>query len=433
MGPIFSRPLTQATDSDNVSIVSGSPQVAPSPPPASAESPSDESAKPLAVSVSNSSVTSTDLPDGALSPSKVPTVPTNISRVSSAPHDGAPPPPEPCMVSTSPSSVTVTALPDGGPLSPGHDNATAPVGSSNIAGTALPDEGPKTPRIMVDPLDLIALWLSGFSQTILDLSQNESDESNIHEVEEDYKGVLATIEAATVQNLVTIVHTFAPAVSDFLKVVVAGVLAAKLNETNTFEFLMPHTDEQLREWRAKDKVEFPRVVDFTGTTFAKIREGYLAIQEEKSAELNNAASQLDVPMGAAIPSYKIFLSFLRRCRQAYSDMRYMNADMDKDDVKQLLLAKFKRATTCKQFNFTMDELKGQYNAAHNKGKHDKERTKRQEERQKKKVVAEQKTTEDEEQISSKTPTPDACGRNPNKRSNPSGGDQSTSNKRPNRN
>jgi hypothetical protein len=219
-------------------------------------------------------------------------------------------------------------------------------------------------------------------------------------------------------------------------VVVAGVLAAKLNETDTFEFLMPHTDEQLREWRAKDKVEFPRVVDFTGTTFAKIREGYLAIQEEKSAELNNAASQFDVPMEAALPSYKIFLSFLRRCRQAYSDMRYMmSVDTKKDDVKKLLLDKFKRATTCKQFNFTMDELKGQYNAAHNKGKHDKERDTRLEERQKKKVVAEQTTTttEEEEQISSKTPTPDACGRNPKKRSNPSGCDQSPSNKRPDRN
>jgi hypothetical protein len=127
MGSILSKLLTQATDSDNVSAVSGSPEVAPSPPPASAESPSDDSAKTLAVSASTSSVTSTDLPDGA------------------------------------------------------------------------------------------------------------------------DQGALATMEAATVQNLVTIVHSFAPAVSDFLKVVVAGVLAAKLNETDTFEFLMPHTEEQLRE------------------------------------------------------------------------------------------------------------------------------------------------------------------------------------------
>jgi hypothetical protein len=251
------------------------------------------------------------------------------------------------VVTPKPPTLSTTASPllGGVPAS----RAALP-GSSTYAGNDLPSGDRHN---TIHPEDVAAKML-----TTMHSSVAGTDENDIRRATEDYKEVLATVVA----------HTFAPA-SDFLKVVVTGVIAAKLAETEMLDFLMPHTEEQLRSWQAMDKVDFfPRVHDLTSGEAAKIRDAYLALNEVKTQEGKHAAAQLDLPMGAALPKYKVFLSFFRRCRQAYSDMRYMNPRADKEDVKKLMYEKFANAENRQIFDKTMDALKKRYKKAHSKRK-----------------------------------------------------------------
>jgi hypothetical protein len=217
--------------------------------------------------------------------------------------------------------------------------------------------------------------LGAVAESVLEegLHNTEADENDTHELDEDHKEVLATINAVTRNDLLVIANTYAPTASDFLKVLVAGVVGAKLVKTDLLDFLMPHTDKQLRDWEAHDKVAYASVNVLENA--GKIKEGYLALRELKTTAARNAAEQLGLPAGAVLPGYKIFLTFLRRCRQTFSDMRHMNAHMDKEAVKHLVFAKFKSAKTLGKFDSILDDLKKKYKKARSKRKGEEKRKK----------------------------------------------------------
>jgi hypothetical protein len=142
--------------------------------------------------------------------------------------------------------------------------------------------------------------------------------------------------------------------------VIAGVIAAKLDGKDLLDFLMPHTEAQLRKWQASNIVGYPKVDSLTGNKVVRIQAGYNALKELKAVGDRNSANQLDLPVRLVLPAYKIFLSFLRRCRQAFSDMHYMNAHLDKEDVMRLMYKTFKMANTRDKLDSTLARLKKTY-------------------------------------------------------------------------
>jgi hypothetical protein len=163
--------------------------------------------------------------------------------------------------------------------------------------------------------------------------------------------------------IILLLRTFQTEADDYTKMMAAGTIASELAGANDeLDYLMPYTVEKVSKWKLSNNYQerkFP-VVSRLSTTpgYNKLCFGYNELKRLSDMEINEAARQLNMyaaPLHLVV--WKRFKTTLRRCRQAFSDMRHIFPTMKKSVLKEVMHGIFGPARTQVEFDSLMNQQK----------------------------------------------------------------------------